>query len=56
MAVVMSVKSGSHVSFLLRSECSKTPKIERSFENPMTSRTVPQMRIPPIVGVPFFFS
>ncbi len=47
---------GIQVSFLFKSERSKRPVAEKTRESRMTTRTVPQIRRPPIVGVPLFFA
>lgn len=49
-----SVKIGSQVSFLFRSERSKIPTADASLDIMTTAIVVPQIKMPPIVGVPFF--
>ena len=47
---------GIQVSFLLRSERSKTPIADITLDSRITRRVPPHIRIPPIVGVPDFFA
>lgn len=50
------MKIGIHVSFLFKSERSNNPNPEAILEIIITTKTVPQIKSPPIVGVPDFFA
>lgn len=47
---------GIHVSFLFSSDRSKSPTADASLDNRIITNVDPQIRIPPIVGVPDFFA
>jgi len=48
------VKIGSQVSLRFKIDLSNSPKADVSREKKTTKSTVPQIRTPPMVGVPFF--
>lgn len=52
----MRVNSGKRVSSRLKRELSVTWSQEERLDNKTTIRVVPQIRIPPIVGVPCFLA